>query len=453
MVEALTVEDAYRPYRLSQDFPAEELYGQFVLTQQLEDIPKGWKIEKHGAWLLGVCPTLPHVRIAAPDEKAVCLLVGYPVAEDARVLGVEAINNWPNDQDLAGFEDWLYRHGGRYVAVYLGPDLERVYLDASGSLAVVYSPVAEVTASTNMLIPYVSGTSDNDPLIDLLGIPHRNNYYTFGLTPRHNVRRLLPNHYLDLKKYQAVRHWPKGEIEFNRAPAQCVVEIHEILANTIRAYAHRYGGVQLSCTAGCDSRVLLAAAMSCREKVHSFTFELKPALTKADVATGSAIAHAAGVSHRVHAAQEASFEDLRRWLWRNGGSAHAMVGWRNQHAFYALDPNYPYLPGMLGEVSRPFIYERHGKVFASRDLHHLLNFWRLPVGDEVIEHAQAWLDKLPVNNGMSVFALHYIENRIGCWAGPVLYSQFGAGAFTAFPFNHRRIIELMLSLPPEYRLK
>ena len=52
-----------------------------------------------------------------------------------------------------------------------------------------------------------------------------------------------------------------------------------------------------------------------------------------------------------------------------------------------------------------------------------------------------------------ILDLTYIEQRLGCWGGPQHYGHPHSSALRLFPFCHRKIFELMLKLPYEYRQK
>jgi hypothetical protein len=45
----------------------------------------------------------------------------------------------------------------------------------------------------------------------------------------------------------------------------------------------------------------------------------------------------------------------------------------------------------------------------------------------------------------------FIEQRGGCWTSPMAYGAANFFKYLILPFSHRRAIELMLSLPTEYR--
>ena len=56
---------------------------------------------------------------------------------------------------------------------------------------------------------------------------------------------------------------------------------------------------------------------------------------------------------------------------------------------------------------------------------------------------------LPVRNALTTWGLLYNEEFNGCWFGPLLYSL--ETRTPIFPFCHRRILEITLSLPADYR--
>ena len=74
-----------------------------------------------------------------------------------------------------------------------------------------------------------------------------------------------------------------------------------------------------------------------------------------------------------------------------------------------------------------------------------------PLIPEVRTALQAWLDSLPpISSFFTILHLFYIEQRLGCWAGVTPYGE-AQSTFDVFPYSHRRIIELMLSLPVNYK--
>jgi len=91
-------------------------------------------------------------------------------------------------------------------------------------------------------------------------MPESGSYYPFGLTPYRHVRRVLPNHYLDLEGWKAVRHWPgKAELTVDYDTDRAVKEIVSIIKNNLQAISKRYR-IHMGLTAGRDTRLLLACS-------------------------------------------------------------------------------------------------------------------------------------------------------------------------------------------------
>ena len=450
-----SIPDLYLPSSLAKDFPNDGLVDQFILTRSPEWIPESWNKRMVNTWHLGTYPTLPVIQFTFANSNITCILLGFIATASGKILqdGQTFTLSFSNSKFIDEFENWLYTHSGRYIAILSGSDFERVYLDPCGSLATTYSGIAETVSSTNMLIPYIEGLDDNISLINDFRIPLVKGNFAFGLDPRHNVKSLVANHYLNLSDWSTARHWPTEDFITCNNPRDNVDKIGTLLGNIINSFAEHYGRVQLPVTAGGDSRMLLAASKKSREKIDLYTFDLKPCVDKADIMVGSAVATHAKLPHKIYKSPPPTEHDLRQWIWRNGASANAMIGWKNQHAFRSLNPSYPSFPALLGELGRPIIYKDIEEIFNPLNIPLLLNRWHIPVNAETIEGAQSWIDNLNISDPMTIMGLFYMENRIAPWAGPVLYSQCKSGSFSIFPFNNREIITLLLSLPKHYRLQ
>src|SRR5512142_1793036 len=170
------------------------LAQQFLLCRDAALIPEPWRDDALGDWHLGHDPSLPVTRLVDSSRRPLGWLLGWAVGtaglvdEDATTVPAE---------DPEGREEWIYGHGGRFVAVLVAGPSPRVYLDPSGSLSVVYCPALECVGSTPSAIPRDGDTGDRTDLARLVGVP-KNAMYPLDLTPRRNVFRLLPNHFLDL---------------------------------------------------------------------------------------------------------------------------------------------------------------------------------------------------------------------------------------------------------------
>ena len=170
-------------------------------------------------------------------------LLGLAIGHDGRVLDSDwllPVTIGRSRCRLTLFEAELRELAGRFVAIDLSAE-GRVYLDGCGSLAVVYCPDLERVASSPGLIPRTPSTGDDESLIRALGLPESDAWYPFGLTPRHGVERLLPNHYLDLTRWTAYRHWPPSDLAAGTAePAAAVAAIGSLIERTIAGVTRAY---------------------------------------------------------------------------------------------------------------------------------------------------------------------------------------------------------------------
>jgi hypothetical protein len=81
----------------------------------------------------------------------------------------------------------------------------------------------------------------------------------------------------------------------------------------------------------------------------------------------------------------------------------------------------------------------------------LLQLAGAPEIDELISQVELWRDALPCETGLQLLDLFYIENEHGSKYSAFNPAYADTSAFTVWPFNNRRILELMLSLPVDYK--
>lgn len=352
---------------------------------------------------------------------------------------------------LASLHERLAGFGGRFVIVLLEDGLQRIYLDACGTLSTVYSPIEEVVASTSFLIPYSNATPDNIRLQKALRMPfNHSNGYPVGLTPRHQVKRLLPNHYLDLANWEAKRFWPQGELAEGDAET-AVGAIVDILKRQLGAIFAQ-DSVQLSLTAGGDSRVLLACARKYAQEMELYTVEIPGDVAcRVDVRISGSIARRLGLKHRILRHQDASVSDFEEWLYKTGCEVSEERAWQTIRTIKQLRPDRVAVAGAGGELARDFWWRKEDSPSSLMTLERLAQRCGAPLIPEVRTALQAWLDSLPpISSFFTILHLFYIEQRLGCWAGVTPYGE-AQSTFDVFPYSHRRIIELMLSLPVNYK--
>jgi len=432
---------------------AELLVGQFILCASEEHLPEGWPVRRHAGWSLAAHGALPVVNIRDGADRLVGWLLGYAVSPAGHLLTEEVRFDVSSDSRNATdrFESILYDHGGRFAAVCFVGRKPRFYLDPTGSLATVFCERQHILASTPTLVPYAEGCGDREELIRVMDIPRKDNWYPFGLTPRYSVERLIPNHYLDLSSWKAVRHWPSGEIETEEDTEKAVLEITQKLKANILGVCEHYP-LHMSLTAGQDSRMLLACAREILEQVVFFTFATPYAQGRLDCRMARRLAKRLSLDHRVIPFEKPTETDRREWLHRTGGCVSG--SWQYVRCYGCLDADRAILLGTAGELGRAYHWRRgetpSTPVSASDLFQQLDRYLTIPKIAEIEARAGQWLDELPTRNSLRIWDLLYLEQRDGCWAGPFFYGLQG-GAFFMSPYSHRGVLERMLRLPPAYR--
>lgn len=435
-------------------FTPMDLIGQFILCKTRDAIPEGWNIRQHGEWHLGSHPTLPVTDILAADSSKIGWLLGWPISPDGvMVKQACSFNVQPNDaNDAERLESALYDYGGRWAAIFLQPDLQRFYLDACGSLAAVFSPRHEILAATPTLVPYSKGCDDDHELAKTVMIPGRDCGYPFGLTSRRHVERLLPNHFLDFETWESVRHWPTGEFAEIHDTERAVSEFAALLKKQISAVA-RLGSFYLPLTSGRDSRVLLACSKEALRSCNLFTVEMPTDATKLDCQIVKKMSRRFGLTHMVLPFERATQNDLDVFSYRTGRCVDGLA-LNYAPVFQQLDTKLPMFWGTAGELGRSYHWRRgdtkSSKISAEDLLQHLTRLLPGVSGSRIRTRAQKWLEALPLRNALSVWGLLYNEQYDGCWIGPKEYG-YTYNCFRLWPFCHRRSIEIMLSLPADYR--
>jgi hypothetical protein len=230
---------------------ATELTGHYVLTTIREQIPVGWARHELGRWWLGVLD-LDVVDVVDGSGRRLGVCVGHPVSHRALEHGVLELRGH-GGAPAVDIEDFYEHVTGRYITILIQQGRERLYLDPYGSVATAFKKDVPIAASNPHL---VGETAWDNELIAALGMPESGLWYPAGLTPKEGVRRLLPNHYLDLDTWTAVRHWPSAASDLQVEPnsRRGVDIIVDAMERTLAVITARYP-VQVTLTAGRDSRM------------------------------------------------------------------------------------------------------------------------------------------------------------------------------------------------------
>jgi len=426
---------------------------QFVLSRQEVILPEGWLTESQGPWILGRHPSLPRILLVGRERRAIGWLLGYPIDPQGVLLadGSEVRVPWEAEPPEGSVEEFVYGFGGRFLAAFVGESRKRLYLDPIGSLSLVYCAHQEIVASTPNLVPYDGRSGDNVALAKDLGIPYTNAKYPLELTPRHNVERLIPNHYLDLDRWSQVRHWPKAPLRDDASVESAAVAVAGIVKRQISAIVSRMP-TYLRLTAGGDSRMLLACSKGVADRLELFTVPIGDDGGYLDVAVARRIAKRFGLRHFVPEYRESTDEDLAEYMSRIGYGTGELRGWRSTTMFRQANPAYAQLDSAVGALDRGGFYRNGDTISSVIAPERLMQHCQGPATERTLPPLRRWLETSPSLDTFQLLDLFFVEQLLGCWGGILPYAEGGDPGPILFPMSHREIITRMMTLPTEYRL-
>jgi hypothetical protein len=384
-------------------------------------------------------------------DRPVGWMLGYPISEEGGLLADGEAHLVPTRAMASpvSFEGFVYAFGGRFAVVLLDGHDPRFYLDPCGSLSAVYCAQQRSVASTSNRSPYRAHTRDRLELEQALGIPYTEGMYPLTMTSRYGVERILPNHYLDLRDWQTVRHWPTQPLAEAASVQEAIAEIATILKRQIAAIVARTP-TYLPLTAGQDSRMLLACGRELSDRLELFTRDMGDERGALDCDTARRIARRFGLRHRVVANEKATEEDREEYMFRISYSTSEFRGWQSATMLRRLPDGHALLIGCAGEVARGYYWQRHDSETTVISPQRLLGYCLCPLEQEPLALMGNWLDTVPALNAFEVLDLFFVEQDLGGWAGILPYAECDPGSWV-FPLCHRRILENMLSLPAWYR--
>jgi hypothetical protein len=425
--------------------------GQFCLCRDSLSVLSDWPCESLAGWNLWHCPTLPVSILSDSEGGHIGWLLGYPISPDGILISERcAIGAKGSEAGFAHAVDgFIGELAGRFAAILVAPTCSRVYVDPAGQRPVVFnSSERRVASSLGLATSHPDWDVD---LMDSVDVERCDRWYPFGLTPDRNVRRLLPNHGLDLNDFTTRRIWPGlQDVEFGgaRDPREWVARIADKARSNIAAVSLRYP-IQMSLTGGRDSRMLLAVSKPYLSNIEYFTIGLPDASGMRDGRVASELARRFGLRHRILEWRESSAAVLDDWQKRTGFGVAGRTG-KSAATLSQLDSSRVVMYGLCIEVGRSERWRASDFSGAALAAEELLVRFKIPVQERLLSEATKWLKELPVSNRLDILDLAHIEQRLGCWAGP---SYDGYPGRIVMPFSDRGIFRLMLELPRRYRFE
>lgn len=419
------------------------LVSQFLVSRTEDLVPEGWCVYELASWLLAAHPNCPVTLIRLGGER-IGILVGWVTTGLGDVSRGSLELSPPGEGDPCDLMDYaaskITRLSGRFAALLVCSGRERFYLDSCGSLAALYSLDEEVVLSTASVIGKNEACDDWDSeLVERLP------YIPFGLSPHRSLKRIVPNHYLDLREWRLTRFWPIAVPEIEPYPGQ-LESIGDVLRRNVSSLAG--GGGWFNLTGGIDSRMVCAFLLGEGRKVSYFT--------SSDQATDDylsrRIAGDFDLDHDLLPVEESTDVEIQRRLFISGFCVDkpglSKVSVRDRRLEQA-----PFqVSGHGGEILRGYFWKNKDpgrlKIASGSEI---VAFMGLEQISRLVSGADAWLESLPDLQPYDLLDLAYLEQRLATWAAPNMYYFDYKSCPTIYAFNVPELMGLLFSTCPHKR--
>lgn len=434
----------------SMMFESDQLDGQFVVSFEPGPRSRDWTEHQLGRLHLSLAPSTQWVRVRDGDGQHIGFILGVPIDLERRdmIVGEYVIPaHLDKDTDVDAFvEAHIYRLTGSFLFVLETSTARRIYLDANGTISLVYDPQAQIAGSTAAAL--LNGDQYQQrfraKLYKALDVENAG-WFTGDLTAHIGVNRLLCNHYLDLDTWIAKRHWPNSPIAVSTDPTFTCGRIFERVRETIEVVS-RAGETSVALTAGSDSRLLLSC---CRELLEDVSFvTVKAPNADIDINCAGRLAKKFSLPHQFLPYREANAAQKDLWRLRAG---HC-VGGNNVKMHPSVRPleGRFFVGGLGGEVGRGFLW-LNAKPDSAIDAAGLVSRLKLPQSEEILQSVDNWLAPISHYDALMKLDLAYIELRMSSWGFCDSYVK--PRQRELHPMISRANYTDMLSLAPEVRRK
>ncbi|MEM7392042.1 MAG: hypothetical protein AAF492_06795 [Verrucomicrobiota bacterium] len=435
---------------MKTDIDHDLLHGQFILCPDDSGLPENWITETCSGFHLARHPSTPLQRIQDWHGQQMGWCVGFRTDPekgeiDEGPIRIDTRRGQPDEQEI---ERTLYRFGGRFVCILLTDAWKRIYLDPLGSLPVVFNKTRGRAASSLTLLGASLPSAEAFPL----SRAGRGGFFPCGLTGHVQIKKILPDFYLDLKTGRVGRHWPGDDfavMDESRVP-EALDRLRRTLEGQLKAVAGK-PGLHLGLTGGRNTRMLLACCRDVIEQTRWITVDGSSGPARRDRAAAEQLAAAFGLDHTVLPPVRLTPAQRRNYILRTGGLRNTAGAVRDGATLTKhLDLASAWAWGGGGEIGRAHLWRALKTPERTRTAREMLAMLRIPEREGFIHFVELWRDGLCGFPQPLQLDLWYLEQVLGCSVAPHL---LGVAPFerSFIPWNHRTIVEQLLTLPRFYR--
>jgi len=425
---------------------------QFRLSRTSVRVPDDWRTEQVNDWVLQAHPSLTIVPIVSTGNDTIGWVLGHLIDLDAgrRVEQSLTLNLEPASDDGAkhhviakAARQWA----GSYLLITVDGTFNRVYPDVGATMPSVYDADNAAFGSTAamLLTPEAFKSQCDQSLIAAANVAG-DGWLPFGTTAHPGIRRLPPNHYFDLDRWSAHRHWPDFPVEISEDTDTASARAALLMRQTADALGQSWG-LTVPLTAGVDSRTVLSGCAGQTNNLNAFTMRIDS--YSADEILAVTMAKEQGLDHVVLPAEYTTPEEQAAWHERVGhcsGGSHM----RLHRTMENLDLQRVVLTGLGGEIFRATKWKDSDRPDDTLTPEQVLMRLDQPQHATLLAGAKAWLASLDGRDALTTLDLLEAEQPVACRVASQLYGP----AFVYYDFHlflQRQITDIGLTLPPDYR--
>ena len=464
------------------DFPDPELAGletllerginvteffsnQFILTpHELAPHFASWRCLTTQNWSLQVGPDMPAGYLLDIHGTVIGYFIGIGVDGQGHCVSGRTVLSIDSKATsfLGEIETYFANMAGRFLAVIDTDWIQRIYVDPIGDMGMVYDPVGRRIASTLLLA--LNRNIKENSVIPYEKVLSGAIYHVLGQTRDAHAKRMLPNHFLDLKSFELYRHWPKEDTNLNQGsltPERLLYRIIEKLTSNVDALTRGQNCI-LPVSSGRDSRNLIGCARDIIDRfelgfTHSYDHQYrqygykrhKIGSAKSSALIASEIARKVGLPHNILCTAPTE-DEIELYPYRTGfvpNRSNSLV----MDSVNSLPKGRVALMGNVMELLRANQWRKY-PIGSKTSLRHALYFrlnYKQHKDEDVAQLHKDWRVPLLKKYRPHLYEIQFLEHILPNTLGAKHYGT--NNVFYMNPFADRSIIENCLRLPLEYR--
>lgn len=412
-------------------------------------------------------------------EKRSCFLIGHAYNPFTMEISEDEILKKTVSAEAEELYELLNQLTGIFTFGFLEDGKVTLISDCAGMQTAYYGLVDhELFVSSHMqMVGDLLSLKADDYVSRLIEYRFYHFYGAFlpgDLSTYQELRRVVPNTSVTLSNgsFHVKRFYPSRELTMRQdevSYAKGIREAADLLKRNMELIARKWNAPAISMTGGMDSKGTLAAANGLYDQFQYFSYVSMPG-EQIDADAAHQIAEAVGIKHTIDYISEndADFRDLealRLILEHNFGNIGAVnANDIRKRAYYLQRENLRFdveVKSWVSEIGRANYYKKFGfrKMPQRLSPRQMTTMYKLFFNKRslVRETDAVFRDYTRSTQFDQIFNydssdMFLWEMRYGGWGGQVITCEHKISFDITIPYNNRKLMELLLSMPLEKRI-